>query len=321
MSPKQSKKLILHRNFRPFRDYLVSMIPLAVLSTYIYGWRVPVMLLSAAAVSMLCDLAVAAIRRQPYDVTDLSSVTFAWVFTMLMPASVDLGILIFGVLVTVLLGKHAFGGYGCYPFNPAAFGFAVAAVSFSPDLFLYPQAYETVPLRWSPGVDLLRSPAYSLLERAVPDCATDDLIIGNFPGPIGSTFALVAIACMTLMIVHDAINWQSSVSFMLTCAAWALAFPRVSTGRLQSLLLELICGGIPFAAAYLVCEPTVSPRNLKARFVYGVATGLLTMLITRYGVYEYGVCFALLLTGPLAGALDRYFLSGNGRKEGRKSDG
>ena len=81
MSPRQNNKLILHRNFRPFRDYLVTIVPLAVLSTYIYGWRVPVMLLTAAAVSMLCDLAVAAIRRQPYDVTDLSSVTFAWVFT------------------------------------------------------------------------------------------------------------------------------------------------------------------------------------------------------------------------------------------------
>ena len=42
------------------------------------------------------------------------------------------------VAVAILLGKHAFGGYGHYPCNPAAFGYAVAAVSWPGEVFLYP---------------------------------------------------------------------------------------------------------------------------------------------------------------------------------------
>ena len=49
---------------------------------------------------------------------------------LLLPATVHYYVVVVSVAVAILLGKHAFGGYGHYPFNPAAFGYAVAAVSW-----------------------------------------------------------------------------------------------------------------------------------------------------------------------------------------------
>ena len=304
MDPEKNNRK-LHPGFRAYRDYLVTMIPIAALSSYIYGWRVAIMMGIAAAEAVLCDLFVCLIRRRRYDVTDLSSVTFAWVFTMLMPASLNYGVLMFGVAATVLLGSHAFGGYGGYPFHPTAFGYALTAVSFPDAVFRFPKNFSAVPLGWNASVELFRSPAYTLREGGVPGNDLESLLVGEFEGPIGSTFCLVAISCLCLLIVHKAVDIHSSLSFMATCAVWALLFPRVSAGPVYSVLLELICGGIPFAAAYLLSEPTVSPRKPLPAVIYGVFTGLLTMSVTRFGAFEYGVCFALLAAGTLSAAFTK----------------
>ena len=95
----------LHLSFRPFRDYLVTMIPIAALSTFVYGWRVLIMLGIATVIAELSDLIVALMRKNTLDLSDISSVTMAWVFTMLMPASISYTVLIIGVCITVFLGK------------------------------------------------------------------------------------------------------------------------------------------------------------------------------------------------------------------------
>ena len=56
------------------------------------------------------------------------------------------------VLAGVLIGKEIFGGYGSYPFNPAAVGYAVAAVSWPDQVFRYPQPYTAIPLWDASGV-------------------------------------------------------------------------------------------------------------------------------------------------------------------------
>ena len=99
---KQSKSTKLHACFRPFRDYLVTMLAPAALAAYVYGLRVVVMLGIATLLAELCDLTVALLRGRRFDMSDISSVTLAWIFTLMLPATAGYGMLIFGVLATVL---------------------------------------------------------------------------------------------------------------------------------------------------------------------------------------------------------------------------
>lgn len=301
----------LHPSFRPFRDYLITMVPIIALSTYVYGWRVLVMLGISAAVAELSDLIVALLRRNTLDLSDLSSVTMAWVFTLLMPASLNYTVLIIGTCITVFIGKHAFGGYGSYPFNPAALGFAFTAVAYPSEVFSYPAQFSKVPLAWNPQVDLFKSPIYTINQGARPNISITDLVLGEYKGPIGTTFCIVALSCLVLLIVHKAMTWHIPAAFILTFGILAFAFPRIQVTRTESLLMELICGLVPFSAAYLVSEPSSSPRNGTAKFLYGVVLGAMTMVFTRYGAYEVAICFALLLCSPIGSFLDRK-LSGAG---------
>ena len=52
------------------------------------------------------------------------------------------------------MGKEAFGGYGSYPFHPAAVGYVVAAVLASDQVCRYPQPYTDIPLWDASGVPL-----------------------------------------------------------------------------------------------------------------------------------------------------------------------
>ena len=87
-----------------------------------------------------------------YTNKDLSNESFSLIIALLMPATVDWYVVIMAVLAGVLIGKEVFGGYGSYPFNPAAVGYAVAAVSWPEQVFRYPQPYTNIPLWDATGV-------------------------------------------------------------------------------------------------------------------------------------------------------------------------
>ena len=306
----------LHAGFRTFRDYLVTMLAFIALSFFVYGWRVILMFAIAALTALFCDVAAALLRGQNLDITDISSVTFAWIFTMLMPASISYGVLILGICVTLLLGKHAFGGYGHYPFHPVAFGYAFTAICFTDDVFLYPEHSSDLGLGWTVDTELMNSPAYMLRQGGDPGISRTDLLLGNFEGPIGAGFCLVALACIVLLIVHKATTWHVPAGFAVTCAVWAVLLPRISVSAFDSVILEMSTGTIPFAAAYLVAEPTSCPKNKTAKVIYGIVLGIVTMLYSRYGAYESGVCFALLICSPFVYWIDRFI--GTGRFARRK---
>lgn len=309
MQETTTRRTTLHPSFRPFRDYLVTMVPLVILATYVYGLRVLVMLAIATVTAVLCDLLVALFQLRHIRLSDISSVTLAWIVTLMLPVAASYGIVIFAVAATVLLGSRAFGGYGNYPLHPSAFGFALTAISFPDAVFQFSKASTRVGLAWNLDVDLYQAPAGTLHDGGVPLLDRSDLLLGNFSGPMGETFCLLMFAGLILLIVHYANTAQEPLSFLVTCVFIAYYYPRVSAGGLESVLLEMFCTGIPYAACYLVAEPTVRPRHPVSKVLYGILTGILTMLIARYGVFERGACFAVLLSVPFGYYLDRLFLA------------
>ena len=301
----RTKRAELHRSFRSCRDFLVAMIPLVGMSMYLYGFRPFIIVLLAGVNAMLCDLTNALLRRRPYDVTDLSSIVFAEVFALMMPASVSYGVILIGTAVTVLLGKHAFGGYENYPCHPAAFGISFAAVCWPSQVFSYPKPFAALGLGFRPDVELFEASSHALNYGGRPYVELSDLITGNFTGPLGTTFCLILLAGLAFLVAHRAVSAHVPLSFIAACAVFSLLFPRIISGRISSLLYELLTSTVIFSAIFLAAEPSVSPKTPQAKIAFGCIAGLLTMLFRYYGQYDFGACFALIICGPLAGYLDR----------------
>ena len=328
MSPETALPLQPPSAYEANRDIVFMTLPLLALSTYFYGARPAVLCLTAAFTAMLCDHLVAWLRHRPCDKTENSSIPSALVLVLLLPATVHYYVVVVSVAVAILLGKHAFGGYGHYPFNPAAFGYAVAAVSWPGEVFLYPVPFTTMSVLDTGSATVMESVSHTLRAGGVPNVDTFDLILGNYAGPIGATSVLILVACAMYLWMRRDITLGIPFGFLLSCALVAFFYPRVNTLglelpwqyldiRLLSLKYEMLSGALVFAAVFLVNEPVTRPKNTRAHFVYGMILGFMTMMFRYFGSYDTGVCFAVLAVNALAGYLDRLFSQKIFRREVR----
>ncbi len=302
-------------NEQYYSDTVWLALPLVCLPCYFYGARPALLCLVAVLIANIGDRIEARMRGFAYNPKDCSSESFAVLLALLLPASIPWYVLIAAVLACVLVGKSAFGGYGSYPFHPTAVGYAVAAVSWPTAVFSYPQLFTNLPLRITEDITLATSISETLKNGGLPIISDFELLLGETAGAMGTTGVLVLAACALFLWARRDINFPTVFSFLLVCAAIAFFFPRqdglsgpvVETlyARLAVVKFELLSGGLIFGAALLICEPYTCPKHWLSRFVYGGLLGAVTMMFRYYGVYETGVCFALLLMSTVAGWLDR----------------
>ena len=291
-------------------------VPLLCMSCYLYGMRPLLLCAIAALTGNLCDRLVSLLRRRVYQVSDLSNESFGLVIALLMPATVDIYVLVAAVMAGVLVGKEIFGGYGSYPFNPAAVGYAMAAVSWPEQVFRYPQPYTAIPLWDASSVPVSSAIEDTLRSGGMLNIGSLALGLGEFAAPMGTGAALIILACGLFLWSQKDIRLSASVSFLATCALIAFFFPRqaglaesaVLTNalpRLQCVRDELLSGAMLFSAVFLLNEPYTCAHHRMGRILYGVLVGLVSMGFRYYGVYETGVCFALLVVNSISAWIDR----------------
>ncbi len=306
----------LTRTGRYYRHVCWMAVPLLCMSCYFYGLR-PLLLCSAAVITgNLCDRLVSLLRRRVYQSNDLSSESFALLIALLMPATVDWYVLIAAVLAGVFIGKEVFGGYGSYPFHPAAVGYVIAAVSWPEQVFQYPQPYTAIPLWDASGVPVSDTISRTLRSGGILNLSPISLVLGEYAAPMGTGAALVILACGLFLWYQKDTRLSAAVSFLVTSALIAFLFPRqvglLDTSfaasllpRLQCVRDELLTGAMLFSAVFLLNEPYTCAHHRIGRILYGVLVGAATMGFRYFGVYDTGVCFALLTVNSISGWLDR----------------
>ena len=225
-------------------------------------------------------------------------------------------LLVAAVLAGVLIGKEVFGGYGSYPFNPAAVGYVVAAVSWPEQVFRYPQPYTSIPLWDASMVPVSSAIEDTLRSGGMLNIGSLALGLGEYAAPMGTGAALVILACGLFLWTQKDAHMSASISFLVTCAVIAFFFPRQAgladsavlsniLPRLQCVRDELLTGAILFSAVFLINEPYTCVHHRMGRVLYGVLVGVVSMGFRYYGVYETGVCFALLAVNSVSAWIDR----------------
>mgnify|MGYP002517083801 FL=1 len=312
----QAQEQELQKTGRYYTHLCCMTIPLLCMACYLYGPR-PLLLCGIAMLTgNLCDRLVSLLRHRVYQNRDLSNESFGLVIALLMPATVDIYVLVAAVLAGVLIGKEIFGGYGSYPFNPAAVGYVVAAVSWPEQVFRYPQPYTAIPLWDASGVAVSSAMEDTLRSGGMLNFSSMALTLGEFAAPMGTGAALIILACGLFLWVQKDAHASASVSFLVTCALIAFFFPRQAgladstllaslLPRLQCVRDELLTGAMLFSAVFLLNEPYTCAHHRMGRILYGVLVGIVSMGFRYYGVYETGVCFALLAVNSISAWIDR----------------
>lgn len=284
-------------------DVLIPLIPLTVYSCVYYGLRPLYVMLCSVAAAMAAEWLGYVLQMRRAPLTDGTAAVTGGVIGLVMSPIVPLWVPVVASFFAIWVVKLPFGGRGHNIFNPAAGGLALVTVLFPAQMFLYPDPERSIADM--SNLITQTSPAALLRAGATPGYSPMDIAISNFPGPIGSVLIILA-ACILYLFVRRASSPCVVVSFLATCALWAVLFPRVSGPAWSSVLLELCSGYLMLTATFLIADPVTAPRHWLARIVYGVLAGLLVMLLRQVGQFEEGACFAVLICNLFADVLDRW---------------
>ena len=307
----------LQRTGRYYKHICFLCVPLLCVSCYLYGLRPLLLCGFAVLMGNLCDRLISLLRHRVYQAGDYSNESFALVITLLMPATVDWYVLAAAILAGALIGKEVFGGYGSYPFPPAAVGYAVAAVSWPEQVFRYPAPYANIPLWDASGVATSSTISDTLRSGGLINISALSLVLGEYAAPMGTGAAIVLVACGLFLWMQKDVRLSASLSFLITAGLIVFFFPRqlgLTEGtaftaglafRLRCVRDEMLTGAMLFSAVFLLNEPYTCAHHRRGRILYGAMVGAFTMGFRYFGVYETGVCFAILAVNSISGWLDR----------------
>lgn len=307
----------LQHTGRYYKHICFLCVPLLFVSCYLYGLRPLLLCGFALLMGNLCDRLISLLRRRVYRPGDYSNESFALVIALLMPATVDWYVLAAAIVAGVLIGKEVFGGYGSYPFHPAAVGYAVAAVSWPEQVFRYPAPYANIPLWDASGVATSSTISDTLRSGGLINISALSLVLGEYAAPMGTGAAIVLVACGLFLWMQKDVRLSASLSFLITAGLIVFFFPRqlgLTEGtaftaglvfRLRCVRDEMLTGAMLFSAVFLLNEPYTCAHHRRGRILYGAMVGAFTMGFRYFGVYETGVCFAILAVNSISGWLDR----------------
>lgn len=296
---------------------LVALLPTLLVSFGYFGLGSVVVCLSSVAACMFFEWAISKyiMKRQP-SLSDGSAIVTGLLLGMNLPSNFPVWMVLIGALVAIGIGKMTFGGLGCNPFNPAIVGRCFLLVSFPVAMTSWPQAGQltsyldaetgATPLslmKWA-----IKSGDTSVLEQ-LP--SSFNMLIGlpetcqTGAGCLGEVCALALLLGLVFMLWRKIITWHIPVSILATVFVLSgllhLADP-VYANPVQVVL----SGGLMLGAIFMATDYVTSPMTHRGQLVYGIAIGVLTVVIRNWGSYPEGMSFAILIMNAFTPLINFY---------------
>lgn len=285
-------------------DMIIALMPLFCMSFFYYGPRVFLVGGVSVLTCLLADWICSLLLHQKINLRDLSPVVTGLIITMLVPPAVALYVVVWAALFAILVAKAPFGGTGHNIFNPAAAGLAFSTICWSGQMFGYTSAMQRLPMVIDETVRFVQGPTAALKVGGISRIGLTELLLGNFPGPIGSTHTLIIFACLIYLVARSAVRWYLPLSYVAAVSLLSACYRPFGVTPLESIANELFAGSLFFVAVYLLCDPVTTPKYRISRVLYGFSAGLLTMLFRYYSPFELSAVFAILAMNALAPAFD-----------------
>lgn len=248
-------------------------------------------------------------------VTDGSAILTGLLLAFNLPANIPLWIVVIGALFAIGVVKMTFGGLGCNLFNPALAGRAFLLISFPVQMTTWP----------TPGLPFLTiadaaidgqtgaTPLAVMKLIAKGDATMNDLgnsitdmLLGNTGGCIGEVCALALIIGLIYMLAKRIITWHIPVSILLTVFVFAGLMHLANPSTYVAPQYHLLSGGLLLGAIFMATDYVTSPMTAKGQIIYGVAIGLLTVVIRTWGAYPEGMSFAILIMNAFTPLINNY---------------
>ncbi|MCP4043428.1 MAG: RnfABCDGE type electron transport complex subunit D, partial [Gammaproteobacteria bacterium] len=296
------------------------LVPPLILSVFAFG----IQTLLITAVSVISCVAVEAMTqkglKRPVTVNDGSAVVTGMLIAFVIPPGVPLWLPILGAVMAIYIGKHLLGGIGYNIFNPAllARSFLMATFPVAMTTAWVPALEDMAIFTYlGDGIDgvTAATPLYLIshggMEALIEEFGSPSSIYGKFfigwrPGSIGETSAFLILLGGIYLIYKKYITWHTPVATLGSIAllTWIFGGDELFSG---DPLLAILAGGAMLGAFFMATDYVTTPMGNRAKLVFGVGVGALTVLIRLKGGYPEGICYAILLMNPMTPSLEEWF--------------
>ena len=294
---------------------IIALVPALLVSLYYFGIGSAVVCLSSVLACVFFEWAINKyiIKNPRTTVCDGSAVLTGLLLGFNLPSNLPIWIIILGALVAIGVGKMTFGGLGCNIFNPALVGRCFLLVSFPAQMTLGLGAGEVgASLEAETGATPLSVMKWAI-KSGNPDVLNElpsawNLFLGNTTagaGTIGEVCALALLIGLAYMLWKKIITWHIPVSILATVFILS-GVMHLANPAYADPFTVLFSGGLMLGAIFMATDYVTSPMCGKGQLIYGVAIGVLTVVIRNWGAYPEGMSFAILIMNAFTPLINSY---------------
>ncbi|MCI6460484.1 MAG: RnfABCDGE type electron transport complex subunit D [Prevotella sp.] len=294
---------------------IIALVPALLVSLYYFGIGSAVVCLSSVLACVFFEWAINKyiIKNPRTTVCDGSAVLTGLLLGFNLPSNLPIWIIILGALVAIGVGKMTFGGLGCNIFNPALVGRCFLLVSFPAQMTLWPVAGQVgAYLDAETGATPLSVMKWAI-KSGNPDVLNElpsawNLFLGNTTagaGTIGEVCALALLIGLAYMLWKKIITWHIPVSILATVFILS-GVMHLANPAYADPFTVLFSGGLMLGAIFMATDYVTSPMCGKGQLIYGVAIGVLTVVIRNWGAYPEGMSFAILIMNAFTPLINSY---------------
>ena len=289
-------------------DVIIALLPATAWGCVVFGWRAFIITLISVGFSVLFEYLSRKLFRRRSTIGDLSAVVTGLLLGLNLPSAVSYWIPVVGAFFAIVVVKQLFGGIGKNFINPALAGRAFL-FAWPSEMTTFPAAFERLSpakLSFTGTADAIATatPLASLKHGALPTDSAADLFFGRCAGSIGEISAFLLLLGGIYLLCRRVITWHIPVAYIATVAALTFIFPK-GGDRLDSMVAELLTGGLFLGAIFMATDYCTSPVTARGRLIYGFGCGCMTVFIRYFGGYNEGVSFAILMMNMLVWYFDR----------------
>lgn len=286
---------------RMMTDVLIALIPLVIVSIYIFRWYAVKQLLVSVAACLVAEAIFVKMRGKSFTLMDCSAAVTGIILALSLPGTAPWYVGVLASFVAMGIGKIIFGGLGMNIFNPAMVGRAFVMIAFAS--LMGASAYEQAG-----GVVDAISQATPLTAFKQSNIVTplSDLFWGFTNGSLGEVSAAACLLGGVFLCIRKTASWQIPLSLISVVAVIAGIVDISGSCSGYFLFHHLFGGALLFGAFFIATDPVTTPLTSRGKIIFGAGTGFLVMVLRLFSGYPEGMMFAILLMNAVTPLINRW---------------
>ena len=311
LSPHAHGRQSVERNMY---GVIIALMPALLASFFFFGLGSVIVTMTSVAACCFFEWAICKyILKKKSTLADGSAVITGLLLAFNLPSNLPVWIILIGALFAIGVAKMSFGGLGNNLFNPALVGRAALLVAFPAQMTNWPKIGQ-----WDTYLDAeTGATPLSIINWAIR--SGDPTVLSQLPssfelllgtqsggaGAMGEICALALLLGLGFMLYEKIITWHIPVSIIGTVFILA-AIMHVANPIYADPFSVIFSGGLMLGAIFMATDYVTSPMTGKGQLIYGVAIGVLTVVIRNWGAYPEGMSFAILILNAFTPLINNY---------------